>query len=260
MLFKELELVNFRQYKGRNKLSFPTTENKNVTVIIGRNASGKSTLVEAFYWILYGKTNFKTSGLLNLELANNLKSGEYEIIKGTLKLVHEGIEYKITRKQEYTLNSKNSIIFKPAQVEINYSSPDGVADYIKIDQDGKIKNIIDKILPKDLIKQYIFDAKRITNLAENNKSVGKDFNSVANSFLKLDANSCPLIMNAPFANVDEYHIEKLSEIISEFAEQAIIFLKYENWRYAKKSLSFRLNSLYKLEKRSLTHTEINSEL
>ena len=53
MLIKKLKLKNFRQYIGEQEIQFSTDREKNVTVLIGVNTSGKTTLVRAFEWILY---------------------------------------------------------------------------------------------------------------------------------------------------------------------------------------------------------------
>ena len=44
MLIKKLELENFRQYIGNQTIEFSTDCEKNVTVLIGVNTSGKTTL------------------------------------------------------------------------------------------------------------------------------------------------------------------------------------------------------------------------
>ena len=52
MLIKKLILHNFRQYIGTQEIEFSTDSERNVTVLIGVNTSGKTTLVRAFEWIL----------------------------------------------------------------------------------------------------------------------------------------------------------------------------------------------------------------
>ncbi len=56
MIINKLEMFNFRQYIGHQEVEFSTDPEKNVTVLIGVNTSGKTTIVRAFEWCLYGKT------------------------------------------------------------------------------------------------------------------------------------------------------------------------------------------------------------
>ena len=46
MIFKSITLNNFRQYKGKQVIEFSTDPEKNVTVIVGVNTSGKTTLIQ----------------------------------------------------------------------------------------------------------------------------------------------------------------------------------------------------------------------
>lgn len=58
MLMKKLELHNFRQYIGDQSIEFSCDPHKNVTLILGKNTSGKTTLIQAFRWVLYNDCNF----------------------------------------------------------------------------------------------------------------------------------------------------------------------------------------------------------
>jgi DNA sulfur modification protein DndD len=60
LVIKSIALNNFRQYKGEQPpILFSTTKDKNVTVILGINTSGKTTLIQAFKWCLYEKVKYK---------------------------------------------------------------------------------------------------------------------------------------------------------------------------------------------------------
>src|SRR5205814_1066733 len=52
-----LTLSNFRQFTGEgNALQFSKRRDKNVTMIFGANGAGKSTVLNAFTWGLFGET------------------------------------------------------------------------------------------------------------------------------------------------------------------------------------------------------------
>ena len=48
MKFKTLKMKNFMRYKGVNEIEFSCDSEKNVTVILGDNTVGKTTLAQAF--------------------------------------------------------------------------------------------------------------------------------------------------------------------------------------------------------------------
>ena len=76
MLIKSITLHNFRQFKGKQKLEFSSDSDKNVTVLLGDNTFGKTTILQSFNWCLYGVADFPKDSnpevLLNLEVANEL--------------------------------------------------------------------------------------------------------------------------------------------------------------------------------------------
>lgn len=53
MLLKTLRMMNFRQYKGETNVTFAFEKDKNVTIILGDNTFGKTTLLQAFNWCFY---------------------------------------------------------------------------------------------------------------------------------------------------------------------------------------------------------------
>jgi DNA sulfur modification protein DndD len=65
----------------------------------------------------------------------------------------------------------------------------------------------------------------------------------------------PLVMDAPFSNADETHIENISKILPTIAEQIIIILMNKDWEYAKSALSSRVGKYYIIEKSDDSETQ-----
>ena len=64
MIFMKLDKIsikNYRQYRDV-EIEFDTDPNKNFTIIKGNNGTGKTTLLNAFTWCLYGKEIHSYSG------------------------------------------------------------------------------------------------------------------------------------------------------------------------------------------------------
>ena len=64
MRIEKLKLHNFRQFIDTQVIEFATEKDKNITVLIGDNTTGKTTLIRAFEWILYDKNEFDKKLLL----------------------------------------------------------------------------------------------------------------------------------------------------------------------------------------------------
>lgn len=54
MKLMRIELCNYRQYKGKQKIDLSTDSAKNFTIIEGVNGAGKTNLLNAITWCLYG--------------------------------------------------------------------------------------------------------------------------------------------------------------------------------------------------------------
>ena len=157
MLIKKLILHNFRQYIGTQEIVFSTDKEKNVTVLIGGNTSGKTTLIRAFEWILYNKNEFDDKILLNKNVADNMQTGETQAVRGTLILEHNGKEYEILRKQIYTCTG-SGVRPSAASADIMYLQADGQTK-TKIGSDFNAN--IERILPRALSSYFFFGGERV---------------------------------------------------------------------------------------------------
>ena len=166
MLIKKLELENFRQYIGNQTIEFSTDREKNVTVLIGVNTSGKTTLVRAFEWVLYGTNEFDDKNLLNKNVAENMQVGETKAVKGALTIEHESetgetVTYVIERKQIYTCTG-TSVRANVSEAKISYLQPDGQTK-TKLDTDFYMN--VERILPRRLANYFFFGGERVGNIA-----------------------------------------------------------------------------------------------
>ena len=166
MLIKKLELENFRQYIGNQTIEFSTDREKNVTVLIGVNTSGKTTLVRAFEWVLYGTNEFDDKNLLNKNVAENMQVGESKAVKGVLTIEHESetgetVTYIIERKQIYTCTG-TSVRANVSEAKISYLQPDGQTK-TKLDTDFYMN--VERILPRRLANYFFFGGERVGNIA-----------------------------------------------------------------------------------------------
>ncbi len=55
MILERLVLENFRQFKGRQEIVFSDLNERNVTIIHAENGFGKTTVLKALLWALYGR-------------------------------------------------------------------------------------------------------------------------------------------------------------------------------------------------------------
>ena len=164
MLIKSLRMENFRQFKGSNKIDFSMEPGKNVTIILGDNTFGKTTLLQAFNWCFYGIAMFDQNpdNLLNLEVVSEMLNGDTRIVEVEITVIHDGAEYVITRTQRYTMNNGKVRGEVSPQPKVSYKQPDGQTESVKAVQ---VKNVINNILPQDLSTYFFFDTERVNSIS-----------------------------------------------------------------------------------------------
>lgn len=83
MYIKEINLNNFRIYKGVHKIELTPSEDKNIIIISGKNGFGKTTLLMSLVWCLYGKQMEKVDELYEKEIKD--KGNYTKYISNSLK-------------------------------------------------------------------------------------------------------------------------------------------------------------------------------
>ena len=101
MLLESIKLENFRQFRNESIDFAQGIDGKNVTIIIGENGTGKTTFAQAFFWCMYGETEFSDKVMLNKVVAADLKPGQEAKVQVTLKLRHGNVSYTLMREQTY---------------------------------------------------------------------------------------------------------------------------------------------------------------
>ncbi len=167
MLIKSLRYKNFRQFKGENQIAFSCDPEKNVTIILGDNTFGKTTLLQMFNWCFYDKAIFNDNPdfLLNLELSSAMYNGD-EPTEVLIEIVleHEGRDYTITRKQDY-IKVNGTVTHRDSQLKVTFKDlSTGKTGYIEKEKD--MTSVINLILPEDLSGYFFFDTERVQKVAE----------------------------------------------------------------------------------------------
>ena len=113
MILKQLTMTNFMPYVSETTVSFEGSKNSNVTIFDGKNGHGKSSILHAIRWCLYGETrvNKKTKGvelLLNKESKRTSEAtGQPVKMLVTLSWSTNGKDFELTRVANYQPKSKS---------------------------------------------------------------------------------------------------------------------------------------------------------
>lgn len=185
MLLQSIKLENFRQFRNET-IDFADGNNgKNVTIIIGENGTGKTTFAQAFFWCLYGETEFSDKNMLNKVVASELRPGQEAKVQVVLKLKHGDVDYTLIREQIYRKDASNRI--KPDNTVFDIAKKDasGNTSYIK---KTACESEVKGILPKELSRYFFFDGERIEKMSKDisNGKKATDFADAVKGLLGLN--------------------------------------------------------------------------
>lgn len=272
MRLQSIELTNFRQFKDE-KIQFAIDKNQNVTLIMGDNGSGKTSLAQAFFWCFYGTNSFQDKILLNRFVANNMIPNQKEMVCVRVYLEHKQEEYCVVRQQEYTKQYNDSLKPQNSILAISKKDKNGNRMWLGTGKTESLKNIeltntINDIMPQDLSKYFFFDGEKIETLSKEISSGRKSNNFVeaVNSLtgLKATRNALnhlnPKLKGSVIGKLEDEYIGGSDRRIAELTEE-IKRLKSE-WQRANDDInsadeSIKSNDLYieELENKIKTYAE-----
>ncbi|AVQ21818.1 hypothetical protein C4N15_09240 [Fusobacterium necrophorum subsp. funduliforme] len=206
MLLESIKLENFRQFRNEYIEFAQGADGKNVTIIIGDNGAGKTTFAQAFFWCLYGETEFSDKNMINRLVASEIKPGQKEKVQVTLKLTHGNVSYTLMREQEYSKDYSNRIKGDNTIFDIAIKDSKGHTTYVKKTLcEGEVKSI----LPKELSKYFFFDGERIEKMSKD-ISTGKKATDFAEAVKGL------LGLNAMFSAIQHFNPRAKNSVIGSY--------------------------------------------
>ncbi|WP_162501990.1 AAA family ATPase, partial [Sphaerospermopsis reniformis] len=165
MKLTSIKLCNFRSFYGQTpEITIATGDIKNTTIIHGNNGAGKTSLLNAFTWVLYEK--FTAAFAATEQLVNKRAIAEVENEQPVECWVevgweHEGNRYRAKRTCRVYKNATNMEATKTKLI-IQTVGDDGKW-YFPIEQ---AEEIINNILPASLHQYFFFDGERIEEIDE----------------------------------------------------------------------------------------------
>lgn len=174
MKFERIVMKHFMRYKGKNTIEFSCDDRKNVTVILGDNTVGKTTIAQAFRWCLYGAVMTEKDkrqedyALLNNEVLAAMDADSRARMSVELTAADGEKRYIIRREIEYTrafpkLTARESI--KKVSVKtIDLEYPEHI---IETEEERKVQELINELFPKNLSHYFLFDGERWNDVSIN---------------------------------------------------------------------------------------------
>lgn len=163
MRFSSIDVSNYRQYKEL-KFSFPKNKEHDLHIIIGQNGMGKTNILNAVTWCLYGIESHlgdksRSLPIFNLEAKKEALENGQDIINvsvcinsevnGKSVLIRRSIEYKV----ETDFPFKDSFLITTLDDENN----------TKIFEDNDARDFINRYMPEKIREYFYFDGEQLHN-------------------------------------------------------------------------------------------------
>lgn len=173
MIINSIEFENFRQFK-KTRFDFSTDPEKKISIIIGDNTFGKTTIVRAFLWCLYQENNFEDKILLNSEAQDDLvPGGSTTTCKVVINMEHKNSKYRITTSNRYFRDGSGRIKYDNPYTTVLKVSDENGAEQIP---NTKVSEEINNILGNELKDFFFYDGEnnKIENITSSKRSKLKD--------------------------------------------------------------------------------------
>lgn len=214
--FKKIEMENFGTYKGLKEFDF--TNQDGVTIVWGNNGLGKTTLLNAFKYVLFNKIVGRGNEItLKRQLINwdSYEKGEYSF-KVSLHFSMEQNEYILTRK--YFLASPD---FDPTN-DKNYKEEVQLFENGTILSSEGCQHIINTVMPEQVSRFFLFDGellKEYEELLHEEKIVGQKIKQAIEEILGV-----PILTNSltDVSSVTSDYENSLTKAAQKNAEHKIL--------------------------------------
>ena len=173
MYLDSIEITNFRPFYGTQKIDFGFNDLENLTIILADNGSGKTSLVNALTWCLYGEelhdVRNKSEPLYNLRAAKELESNENSINEVKVEVKIRFYSFEDEKKKYFSIYRSLSF-----QKWGNGKWGDAFADHLIVDEtdkdileDGVAQNAINNKIPKEMFQYFFFNGATLYNYFKN---------------------------------------------------------------------------------------------
>ena len=167
MILEKIVMENFRQFRGTQSLELSDLRERNVTVVHAENGAGKTTILKAVLWGLYGHDGLRDdfeqpSNIIHEGTAHACKTPESLVASVTLHFRHGASE-------RYVLNRSLTL----AQQNQDSTKTDLMLEVIKGGQTLKVskpQHKVFELIPPGISAFLFFNGERIEQLAEEKNS------------------------------------------------------------------------------------------
>lgn len=207
MILDKVNIKNYRQYKDV-EIDFSKEPTKNFTIIQGNNGTGKTTLLNALSWCLYGSEihdygDDAAMSICNNKTSNIAENGEDIKVSVRIQFIDADDEEIIFHRVKGFRKNNNKLTSNPKLNKFEVITQDGFDYNIKEDD----YYTIERKIPKDIEDYFFFDGARLSEYFQNTHN-----NQIKNAVYNLYQLNLLENVNDNLDKVKNGYIKKQKEI------------------------------------------------
>lgn len=234
MKLDSIDVTNYRQFKGAQKIDFSTDPDNRVTIIQGKIGTGKTFLLDAMRWCLYGEEYHPRKSeepLLNTQTLKNMEMGEVESVSIGIKFSQaEAPKYQFIRRVDVKKTEEGL-----EKVGENFRALETTSDGVE-KHDPEF--LVNKFLPKKIHQFFLFAGEDIVKYFTEGS--GRDVKDAVTNVSQIDLiedviDHCERFLDKLSRQTTD--VSELEEINSEIENlKSKIQEKEEEWSDLEKSI------------------------
>ena len=182
-----INIKNFRQYRNV-RIEFSRSPSKNFTIIQGVNGAGKTNLLNAITWCLFGEelhvdSKYKGLPIVNTTTLNESNSDIFEVEVEIQFIENDGNKMVVTRCKHYKKGKEENLVEVPSPHSLTVMQQRG-RDWIGPIYGDDAQYIIDNRIPPSIEEYFFFDGERMDDYFKEN--TGRDIKNAVFQISQLD--------------------------------------------------------------------------
>jgi len=182
-----IHMKNFRQYLDV-RIEFSRSPSKNFTVIQGVNGAGKTNLLNATTWCLFGEERHIDSKYKGLPIVNTttLQEGKSDIfeVKVEIQFIEsDGNKMVVTRSKHYKKGKDGNLLEVPSPHSLAVMQQRG-RDWVGPIYGDDAQYVINNRIPPSIEEYFFFDGERLDEYFKEN--TGRDIRSAVFQISQLE--------------------------------------------------------------------------
>ena len=169
MILNKVIIRNYRQYRNVD-INFARGDGKNFTIIKGNNGTGKTTLLNALSWCLYGSEIHDYGDDAAMSICNNKTSnmaliGDNIEVRVELEFLDHDELLSFNRVQGF-IKTRDGLRRQPSLDKFELKTQNGN----DIEVSSNVYYTIERKIPKEIEDYFFFDGARLSEYFQSNKT------------------------------------------------------------------------------------------